>query len=293
MFSWLLKKLHKKDCWEKQCITHEVIAFTKFAKIYSFFSKKKALIGKVSKCSEDIEITCDILNLIDRNMQYPLLRTIATGEVLCKVLAYRDLKPGQKILIPYLDGNNQPASATYRITKIFDLWQGMPAFGLESPGLDSIILFRGTDMSLKTKQSFFSCLSDLDPGGPGLNTFFNARLGLHKWMLGGKTRVMGFSLGGILAAYTAIFEHNLISIDKRNPSFSFNAPGASQKIFNKWEDLKNKPPLLVFTTKNDFISKIGKTIALETYELSTKGITPLNAHVELITASPIFYLNPK
>jgi hypothetical protein len=296
MLKWLFKKFTSDNLWEKQEINHDLHEFIRFAKTYSFFSKKKPLIGKVSKSLEDFQITCTILTLIDKCVNDPLLRSIASAEVLCKVLAYRDLKANQKIIIPLLSETNQPIKAIYRVNKIFDLWQGMPAFGLcsDSIGSTPILLFRGTDMSLKSKRSFFSFLSDLDPSGPGLNTFFNGRDALHKWLeKHKKARVMGFSLGGILAAYTALFEHNLISMDKHNPSFSFNAPGASQKIFSKWTDLKNKPPLLTFTTKNDFIPKLGKTIGSEFYEIAADKMTPLKAHVTLITASSTFYLYPK
>src|SRR5207249_1381181 len=137
---------------------------------------------------------------------------LASAELLSKVLAYRDLQLGQTIQIP-VEIKGKIVLETFTVDHLFDIWQGMPAFGLipKKKNLSSLLLFRGTDFSLISKRGIASVMSDLDPSGPGLKAFFHARKEIGGWLQavqaqGKPARVMGFSLGGALAAYTFIYE---------------------------------------------------------------------------------------
>ena len=182
-----------------------------FADDYSYFSAARPIVGKVSNDPEDLKLTCCLLKALYQKGGLQ----IAVAEVLAKALAYRDLKEGQRIKIPV------ELLESFTVERVFNLWNGMPAFGLvpDRKEVPSILLFRGTDFSLDSKRSFASLMSDLELAGPGLYAFRKAQAELNQWLKkvhaqGQAARVMGFSLGGALAAYTFIYEmHGLLKRD--------------------------------------------------------------------------------
>ena len=289
--------------WKQTRINNYCDEIITFNKNFGLEAPNKRLVAKVSdpfECMEDIEITCNLLETIDKNFQDENERLLVTGEILTKVLAYRDLRIGQNINVPVIDENDHFRVATYEVDQVFNLWNGMPAFGLipiEKGVVSPLLLFRGTDLSLSSKRSLSSVLADLDMSGPGHSTYLHARPYIRKWLedvsrYGKKTRVMGFSLGGAFASYTLIYEHDLVTRDKRNPSIAFNTPGVTKKLYNKWQSFSEKyrPPFVTFQTKHDAICKVGHLIG-DIYKLSTESQLPaITAHVILISGQPSYYL---
>jgi hypothetical protein len=267
-----------------------------FDKEFGYFSQGHPLVGKVTSAHEDIEITLNMLETIHERVTQTHQRNLMTAEVLTKVLAYRDLKKGQVVAF-----STGASFIRFEVDILFDLGDGMPAFGLipkERKNAAPVLLFRGTDISLLSQRGLASLISDFDPKGPGLTAFKRAQPAIHRWLEkvareGHRARVMGFSLGGALAAYTVLFEHELINPSVEEASFAFNPPGVTKKIFNLWKKLsaEQRPPLNLFVAKGDLISKIGRLFG-DLYELSTSALFyPIAAHVTLMTAQPCFYQN--
>jgi len=271
-----------------------------FSKKFGFFSIQRPLIGCVSRDQEDINFTNQVLLLINKKISSPRERLIATAEILTKVVAYRDLKKGQEIFIPTMNAKGEPVIVIYAVDTLFDLWHGMPAFGLvpkDNTMQSPILLFRGTDLSLGTKRGWASVISDLNTEGPGLATFLNAQSVIHEWLhkvasIGPKARVMGFSLGGVLAAYTVIFERDLINKHPQECSFAFNPPGVAKKVLKIWEALPidKRCPFAVFVTRGDLVSKIGLLFGDVTEFSLDKFSKPITAHVTLMTAQRRYHL---
>jgi hypothetical protein len=290
-----------KNPWKAKKFYCETEKIKNFEKKHSYFSSHP-LIGKVSNLKEDIDITNDLFLSIHENIKNPQKRLLAAAEVISKVLAYRDLKRDFKIFIPTIDINGKPTLTTYFVDNVFNIWKQMPAFGLIPENRENapILLFRGTDLSLTTKRGRSSLLSDLDIAGPGFHAFLNARKSINYWLkkaykkVGVKARVLGFSLGGVLTSYTVLFEYRLITFDRYQPSMSFNPPGVTKKVYQRWENLKDekKPPFFVFITKNDLITKFGRLFG-EIYKLvPRKRIPSFYAHVALIIAEDEYHLYP-
>jgi hypothetical protein len=272
-----------------------------FEKKYNWFSSTHALVGKVTDNQEDIQLVCDLLeDIAIKESSFPY-RYLSILEIITKVLAYRDLKLGQEIKIPVDEGGEKLKLVVYKVDKVFDIWNGMPAFGLipkANKNFASILIYRGTDISLRSKSSWFSLLSDLDLAGPGHTAFNHSHIDIHNWLEKVKkqehpARIMGFSLGGILAYYTLLFEHDLIAKQEHNCSIAFSPPGITKNLVKKWNNIKVEKPLIkVFITKNDLISRKGHFFG-EIYLLSTKKkMQHLQAHVGLTTAQSFFKMTP-
>jgi hypothetical protein len=268
---------------QERTVFHDESAFIRhFARGHSYFSPTHPLVAKVSQDPKDLFLVKDLLSHIQEQIVDPAQKELLTMEVLAKVVAYRDLHLGDDLLIPLRSG-----AISYRVDKIFNLWLGMPAFGLlpqVSGSAAPILLFRGTDLSLDSQRGWASVMSDLDIAGIGLNAFQHAQGMLHAWLEKvsslAKARVVGFSLGGALAAYTFLYENALIS---KEISYAFNMPGISEAILTKWEHVP-KASFTSYVTKGDPISKMGQLLGT-VYQLSTtRSLQPLDAHTLLMLA---------
>lgn len=261
---------------QRNIFINSVPEFQLLAKNYGYFSEHP-LASKVTLDLKDVQITIDILKLIYEKIDDPFLRSFAIDEILCKVLAYRNLSDKQQISI---------GPVLYEIDIVIDLWQGMPAFGLipkQKGSAPPLLIFRGTDLSFL--RGLPSIYSDLDPKGPGFTVFLNAKPKIHKWLEKvGKAKVLGVSLGGALAAYTAIFEKDHIL-----EAITFNMAGISQENFNKWRE--EKPPLKSYVIQGDFVAKIGHTVGDIKVASSDLVLYPIATHTTLISFLPKFYLS--
>jgi hypothetical protein len=98
---------------------------------------------------------------------------------------------------------------------------------------------------------------------------------------------MGFSLGGVLAAYTFIYENQWLS---DRGSISICGPGIRESVLKKWQ-LLSKERQKGFTTyvnMGDITSKVGKLFG-NVFALSAQlKIKPLTAHVTLMSSEPKF-----
>ncbi|MFI5333645.1 MAG: hypothetical protein ACHQT8_00585 [Chlamydiales bacterium] len=268
----------------------------RFDPLYGYFSEERALVGRVTRHPSDFTVAVELLVKIHNKILDPLQCDVMSSETMTKLVAYRDLTPGMVLPFPTVDPKRGPAVILYTVDEVIDLWRGMPAYGLipqQKGSAPPILLFRGTDFSLVTEKGWASILSDLEIRDPGLSTFHHGQPKIHAWLEkatknGEKARVMGFSLGGILAAYTLIYETALIN--QEAPSISFNAPGVSPEIFIDWSQLERPPPFLNFVTEGDMIPKYGLLIG-QTYLLFQEICpAPLKAHTQLITLSSTYRL---
>lgn len=275
---------------------NSVLDLQNFIAQHHYDSPYHPLIGHVTDDFMDILTTNQLLAGLQQTIKNKKQLNIMTEEVLTKVLAYRNLQVGHEIPIAVCPKLLRPTLILYVVNQVFDLG-GMPAFGLVPKNPEAkalpILLFRGTNFSLKGVSSI---LADLDLNGPGLSAFYSHRRTLHQWLTEanqshGPARVMGYSLGGSFAQYTCIYEHELLSKDKRFPSVIFNQPGVSDDLILQWDRLKKKekPKLRGYVTEGDIVSTVGKLIG-DVKELTLEHpLEPLFAHVTLITGQQRFY----
>jgi hypothetical protein len=302
-FHYFQKKLFElSHPWQNEELVYNLPELKSFSKQYNFFAKHP-LIGKVSSKLKDQELAQEILYVIDKKIKDPKKRILATGEVLTKVLAYRDLKKGSVISIPLITKLGGNVLVDYSVDKVFDIWGGMPAFGLIPISFKDkaspILLFRGTDSSFATKRAWVSLVSDLDPNGPGLGAFMKAKEKFKEWIkkansiYPNKTRILGYSLGGAFTSYTLIFEGDLVTSDPLQPSMAFNSPGVINESYKKWNQIEKKPLYINIVTKSDIISKYGHPIGY-TYEMvPKKKLMLIQAHVQLMVGEESFNLIKK
>lgn len=285
-YVYVLKSPQKEEIFH--ITSPELLAFPKN---YSYFSDEHPIVAKVTDDPEDIKITIDLFKDI-MSVKDMRQRMLITGEVIAKVLAYRDLKMGQIIPIPTPDDK----LTNFKIDALFDLGNGMPAFGLvpEIKGTTApLLIFRGTDVSILTHRGLASVISDLDPKGPGHSTFLKTRDQIHAWLAkvakdGIKAKLNGFSLGGALVGYTYLYEYELINQSRTETSYAFNAPGVTKKVFKEWNKipLEKRMNFQLFVGRGDLISKIGRLIG-DIYEIAAAAsYLPIAAHVTLVTLQP-------
>jgi hypothetical protein len=255
-----------------------------FAQEFGYFSAIHPVVAKVTKSREDVDIVCCVL----KDIHSPFAR----DEILSKALAYRDLKIGNVIMISVEDKLEK-----FRVDRVFNLWNGMPAYGLvpDRSGVSSILLFRGTDFSFISRRGWASMMSDLDIHGPGLSTFKNAQDKIHKWLEkvdgeGKKARVLGYSLGGALAAYAFIYENEWIAGD----CVAFCPPGIAEKVIEDFELLseERQQDLTIYVDEGDLVSKVGHLFG-NVYVLSAnRPLKPVAAHTALMSGQPSYFIAP-
>jgi hypothetical protein len=284
--------------WQDQIFTMQLEFIKVFEEKFGCFSHHP-LVGRVSCDKEDVKIVSQLMKTIsscDISIKHKLLMS---AEVITKVIAYRDLVLGQELYIATPSVSRPNNITKYTVDKIFDLWKGMPAFGLipDDTNESAILLFRGTDGSLKTKESWCSIICDLDFEAPGYKLFQNSQTTLHQWLnqmkqMNLQTRVMGYSLGGILATYTVLRDYDLLSQNYCNGSIAFNPPGVTKKMLDQWQkiDDNKKPSFSSLIVKNDVVSMSGHFFGNAYVLTPSVNVNPVSAHVDLITAKQCFYL---
>ena len=278
---------------EEEVFEIDIPEMESFAERYGYFSSVRPIVGKVSSTQVDFQlVSCLLKALFEKGDDLDYLQ-LATAEVLTKALAYREMKEGQRVQIPIIV-KGKVSFEKFTIDHIFNLWHGMPAFGLisERRGIEPILLFRGTDFSLDSQRGWASLMSDLDMAGPGLRAFQHAKEEIHDWLMaasatGRKARVMGFSLGGALAAYTFIYENDWVA---KTGSVAFCPPGVAEKVIEDWELLpeERRQGFTIYVNEGDIIPKVGKLFG-NVYCLSTKKkLKPLSAHTKLMSSETFF-----
>ena len=271
-----------------------------FSDIFGRFSTSKSLIGVVTEDPKDIAVTQHLLKMVYETIKCPRSCELCTLEILAKVLAYRNLTENLELSIPIRVEEEKIEYVLFTVDTIFNLWHSHVAFGLRplhSKQTAPILLFRGTDFTLGSEGGRASILSDLDPDGPGRRLFLSGRSSIRQWLhemgqFGQKPRVLGHSLGGVLVKYSVVYEHTLLSQNPLQPSYAFNSPGVTEDVIKEWNDLSidEKPLLVSFVTRGDIVSKFGQVFG-ESYELFTsKPLSPMIAHEQMIFSQPLCYL---
>jgi hypothetical protein len=272
---------------------HSLDALHTFALEFDYFSKKHPVISTVTSDPCDVKKGKALLQaLVDAELQASFVE-FATAEILAKVIAFRSLAEGEKIEVPTIIKGKKAYLASYRVDKVLNLWPGMPAFGLvsEDISLPAILLYRGTDLSLETRQGWASVICDFDLQGPGFTAYQRSKEEIAAWRqsCGRPLRVIGYSLGGVLALYTALFEEGIDTAG----SYAFNPPGVTAQTYDYWHSCLHlhMRPMKVFVTRGDIVSKVG-LLASEVYEMYTeKKMHPLDAHVRLMCCEKKLYLS--
>ena len=276
-------------------------ALYRLGQSYRAGAASKGIICQVTADPRDLDTSNKILTRIYHCIPNPLLSELATAEVLAKVVAYRELREGDRLTIPQTakEGTMKKLQ-TYRVDRVFDLWNQLRAFGLcpihrgNSP---SILLFRGTDFSLRSQSGRASIISDLDPRGPGWAVFEKASPLLRQWLeqqANYATQLIGHSLGGAMLLYTLIQEHKRLRLPSTTYSYAFNFPGVSRDLAQAWNSLspEERPPFKGIVCRGDLISKFGSLFG-QVFEVSLPMLlTPIHAHERLLFAEPLCYLHP-
>jgi hypothetical protein len=251
----------------------------KFVDRHHFFSVNHPLIGVVTEREQDIWLVADLLKLIFDQAPAADLE-LMTVEVLAKILAFRSLKEGMELLIPM-----QKELTRYVVDKVIFLDEEMPVFGLVALNdrAPSFLLFRGTELSWKGRRSI---ASDLDIKGVGYSCFVKALPQISSWLKNAyQPQAIGFSLGGILAAYALLYHPNEIQ-----SATVFGPPGFAKKAYQKWRELDLDNKMTVYVTKGDCVPKYGHLAgAIKEFSL-LRRLRPLTAHTQLITAEPFYFI---
>jgi len=273
--------------------TNDFPALITFSACYGYFSPVNPIISHVSKKQDDLSILlCMLTNLAESGGDGDFV-AFAIAELIAKALSYRDLKLGQQIMLPVKKGSSFFLER-FTVDHVFNLWKGMPAFGLvpDKKGISALLLFRGTDLDIYSKRGWASLMSDVDMAGPGLSVFKQAQSEIHQWLFdvaeeNKKAVVLGFSLGGCFAVYTFLYENDLLNA---TGSAAFNAPGVSESVFEEWNSLPTNQRLRFasYINRGDIVSKKGHLIG-PAYELSTDVVMkPLFAHTVLMSGESSF-----
>jgi hypothetical protein len=269
-------------------LDHNLSAIEQFVRRHGYFSIYRPLVGLVTKAESDIEPLRELFQDLVKDADEKWVE-LATNEIITKALAYRNLQEGMKISLPTLR-KGKMILVEYKVDAVLDLWQGMPAFGLipQKNGISPILLYRGTDFSFTSKNSWASILSDFDLLGAGLTTFRLSEGQIVEWLRKVatpkvKAKVMGFSLGGILAVYTAIFQRQWVDY-----AIGFNAPGISNTVFDVYTKMNPPPCITLYATQGDCISRFGKMVS-SAFEIADQTpLGPIEAHTKIMSAlSPI------
>jgi hypothetical protein len=253
-----------------------------FEREHGYFSLVRPLVGSVTYERSDIAIGAALLLAVDKTARTPDLRARLTSEILSKVIAYRALEVGMTLSIPSLGKHNEPLLITYSVDRVFNLWNQMPAFGLvpDSDEVAPILLFRGTDFSFNTIRSFSSLASDFDLRGVGFAAFQHGRPEIRQWLEEvGPAQAMGFSLGGTLATYTILFEHDRVD---QSGSVAWNPAGVSREIALLGKELPHSI-LTTYVMNGDAASKIGHLIGNIQILTPPTPLEPIRAHTKLQT----------
>jgi hypothetical protein len=255
-----------------------------FEKKHGFFSSHYPLVGQYTPSKSDITFCDEILKAIDALSLEKKMRKFYIQEILSKVLAYRNLQEGDECFIP--DFVEKDKGSQYVVTKVFDLGFGMPAFGLTPINKSSspLVLYRGTKLDLTSRSGVASILADLDLYGPGYSAFFKIESQLNAFFVqqelnGHKTIVLGYSLGGILSLYTALFFSRYVDYAH---SCAFNPPGVQKKLFHIASNHPEFNTYKAYVNQHDPVSKWGFLIGQVDVLSDNTRMGPLKAHTLLM-----------
>lgn len=185
------------------------------------------------------------------------------------------LTKGYKINLPVVNEYGEKDLICYELDEIFDLWEGIPAFGFvdKHSGHAPLLCFRSTQYKLKDEYALAALTANFHHKGPAWHLYENGRDQIEAWLQKStvhgenKARVMGYSQGGTTAAYYLTYLSEYVSSDRNKPSFVLDAPGVNHTVGSHWDALERKPYVLSYVTRGDLFPKIGDRILGHGYEI--------------------------
>lgn len=261
-----------------------------FAKVCGHNSPFYPLVATVTEEKRDLETTIKLLKCIHQSNLSSPIKNLFTEEALAKILAYRTCNLGDEFAI----SSNGPL-LHYEINAIFPMGGGIPAYGCIPIGEEGppLLLFRGSEFSFN-QRGRVTFKANVDFQGPGYSMYLSARPLLRSWLekqtnVFGKAKVLGFSLGGTLAAYAVVLDSEFF-----HAGVAFNMAGVRKKIANQWQQINDakRPKFISYVNQGDAVSKIGNLFG-DVYQCTFP--TPLRlikAHNLLLLSEPTIILNP-
>lgn len=270
-------KTEETVLWDKE-------NFTLFTKVCGHDSSFHPIVATVTKSQADVDLTVLLLEEIEKaDLAYPI-KELFTEEVLAKILAYRKCRRGQEFVITSPQG-----PIRYKVDAIFNMGGGVPAYGCIPVGEigSPIIIFRGSEFSLN-RRGRATLAANIDRKGPGYFMYKRVQPRLRYWLdkqtrVYGKAKVLGFSLGGALAAYAVTLDYDLFE-----KGTSFNMPGLRKKIAHRFSLIKeeDRPLFISYVNRGDAVSKIGKLLGKVQEFSFPETLKLVRAHNLLILGEP-------
>ncbi|MCY3973929.1 MAG: hypothetical protein OXF02_00050 [Simkaniaceae bacterium] len=297
LFAYPFRCFALADPTSERIFLHDSTKIARIAATHRYGCRKHAPCRVTHTEEEAEEITGILLVAQEELAERPEQCDLFTAEILAKMVAYHEWHRGETLSVPCLNKGLRTRMHLYTINKVFRLWHGMRAFGLISRDGAPLLLFRGTDLSLKRKEGRASIISTLDPGGPGRTVFEEAEKELKVWLrkvtaMYGKARAIGHSLGGAIASYVILRQRRYFSFSPHSSSYSFNAPGIPSAYIetDPPSPPDEMPTYRGFISRGDVISKFG-TLFGNITELSLRSpLLPIEAHERLMFAEPELFL---
>lgn len=239
-----------------------------------------------------------LLTTIYETIEDPIIMQAMSAQVLTKlVMSHKAhvIKVGDTLHIPTLDSLGNRHCVEYTFVKKFNVWQGIPAFGLADKNnqFPPILLFRPTNTNYNDIDMLPTIFANLHPAGPAWDLFKKSRYEISDWLEGQnkqsteKARVMGFSQGGILASYFLAHYSHHFNTNEWAPSIILDAPGVSARVEEIWDAIEQKPNVQMYINRGDIVPKVGKAFIGKVFEVdSCQKSASVAAHCSLSLFAP-------
>ena len=240
----------------------------------------------------------DVLLKIHEHIEDTNIMQVMTAQILSKVLIGKNahfIKIGNKVKVPTVDQNGDKKLVEYTFDKKFNLWQGIPAFGLIDVGGKAapLLIFKSTNTNLEEADTLPTLVANLHPKGPGWKLFSESQEEVAVWLKQAnqqsekKARTIGYSLGGILASYFLTYHSAAFNKDEHQPSLILDAPGVNHNIEKDWLDIEKKPFVKTYVNRGDLIPKVGDAFIGSAFEVRiAQKIKGFDSHRALSLFAP-------
>ncbi|MCH9633179.1 MAG: hypothetical protein S4CHLAM6_15320 [Chlamydiae bacterium] len=239
-----------------------------------------------------------VLRKIHEQIDNPKIMQVMTAQILSKVLVGKNahfIGIGNTIEIPSIDANGNTKLVEYTFDKKFDLWKGIPAFGLVDIKGDAppMLIFRSTNTDLEEIDTLPTLVANLHPKGPGWKIFSKSQEKVAGWLeeknqlSQQKARTIGYSQGGILSSYFLTYHSDKFNKEENQPSFILDAPGVSNEIEKDWLGVEEKPYVETYINRGDIIPKVGDALIGRAFEVRiAQNLKGFDSHKALSFFAP-------
>lgn len=239
----------------------------------------------VTKLRFDRENILDVQNVLRAIYEHVddlVMMQAMVAQIVAKVLVNKNsafVEEGLEIQIPTVNFAGEKELVTYIVDKKFNLWNGIPAYGLidKNGSAAPLLVFRATNTVLEEKDTLPTMVSNLHPKGPAWKLFSNSEQKVVAWLekhtldnedFGtNKARMLGYSQGGILGAYFLTYHPHLFSKLPESASIILDAPGVSYEVAADWEKIEEKPHVVAYVNRGDLIPKVGDAFIGRAFEV--------------------------